>query len=326
MLNVLANADIIFTFSEDLKVEYDFFEDVLSNFYFWYDKVAKVVRFGILPFIINYYETGYYSFRKKICEYYQRKIKNVLNIIKNKCYLALLIIGLVVIIAVVVIYFMVKDKYGLDNPLSYANYIFIALNIKSLIEIYVNVGFFMVQSCKDCKRQRNTNLVMQYYNYSNYMITQKKEEYYKEITDVHKELEETIQKFKGAKLSGYCIFITKLFNLSTEKVQNYQPNDNRNNVLSNNNNNLNNDIIFNANNSNNNFKIQEINSSDVPINESKEQEKEKVYKNMKELLEENENESENLLAEPIRKFKNAVRKLDKMSKLTNDIEEEKKTI
>ena len=51
-------------------------------------------------------------------------------------------------IAAVVIYFMIKDKYGLDNPLSYANYIFIALNIKSLIEIYVNVGFFMVQSLR----------------------------------------------------------------------------------------------------------------------------------------------------------------------------------
>lgn len=33
-----------------------------------------------------------------------------------------------------------------------------------------------------------------------------------------------------------------------------------------------------------------------------------------EFLEENDNKSENLFAEPIRKFKNAVRKLDKLIK------------
>ena len=67
MLNVLATADIILTFDESLEDEYDKFEPIFANFYFWYDKVAKVVRFGFLPFMINYYETGYYSFIKKIC-------------------------------------------------------------------------------------------------------------------------------------------------------------------------------------------------------------------------------------------------------------------
>ena len=329
-LNALANADIILTFSEEMEDAYDLYDDVFANFYFWYDKVAKVVRFGILPFMINYYETGYYSFRKKLCEYYQKIIKNVLNKFKNKCLLALLIIGIIVAIAAVVIYFMIKDKYGLDNPLSYANYIFIALNIKSLVEIYVYVAFFTVQSCKDYKRQKNPNLINQYYNYSNTMIFQKTEEYYKEITDVHKELEETIQKFKGAKLSGYCNFIIKIFNLSTEKAQKYQPNGNTIMVYSNNYINSNNNNVNNTNLNNNNLDIQDINSNDVQIMKSKDEEKEKEedtekkYKNIKEFLEENENKSENLLAEPIRKFKNAVRKLDKMLKLANDIEEEKK--
>ena len=311
MLNVLANADIILTFDESLEDEYDKFEPFFANFYFWYDKVAKVVRFGFLPFMINYYETGYYSFIKKICGYYQRIIKDILNKLKSKLFLSLLIIGIIVAIAVVILYFLIRDKYGLDNPLSYANYIFIALNIKSLIEIYVNVGFFIVQSCKDYKRQRNKNLVLEYYNYSNAMIKDKKEEYFKEITDVHKELEDTIQKFKGAKLSGYCNFIIKLFNLSTEKVQKYQLNDNRITLYDN----------YNTNNIN--LNIEDINSNEVPSLEKQEEEKEKQYKNIKEFLKENENKSENLLAEPIRKFKNAVRKLDKMNNLENDIEEEK---
>ena len=313
MLNALANADIIITFDEDLEDDNDKFEAIFANFYFWYDKVAKVVRFGFLPFMINYYETGYYSFIKKICGYYQRIIKDILNKLKSKLFLSLLIIGIIVVIAVVILYFLIKDKYGLDNPLSYANYIFIALNIKSLIEIYVNVGFFMVQSCKDYKRQRNTNLVLEYYNYSNSMIKDKKAEYFKEITEAHKELEDTIQKFKGAKLSGYCNFIIKLFNLSTEKVQKYQLNDNRITLYTN----YNTNII--------NYNLEDINSNDVPSLEKKEEEEEeKKYKNMKEFLKENENKSENLLAEPIRKFKNAIRKLDKMHNLTDDIEEEKK--
>ena len=317
MLNVLVNADIIITFDESLVDEYDKFEAIFANFYFWYDKFAKVVRFVFLPFWINYYETGYYSFIKKICGYYQRKIKDILNKLKTKLFSSLLIIGIIVAIAVVILYFLIRDKYGLDNPLSYANYIFIALNIKSLIEIYVNVGFFMVQSCKDYKRQRNRNLVLEYYNYSNSMILDKKKEYFKEIIDVHKELQDTIQIFKGAKLSGYCNFIIKLFNLSTEKVQKYQLNDNRITIY----NDYNTNYI--------NLIMRDINSNDVPSLEKKEdekeeeKEKEKQYKNIKEFLKENENKSENLLAEPIRKFKNAVRKLDKMNNLTNDIEEEK---
>ena len=272
LLNALVNADLILTFADEMEDAYDMYDDIFANFYFWYDKIAQFVRYVILPFMINYYETGYYSFRKKLCEYYLRIIKDILNKFKNKCLLALLIIGFIVAIAAVVIYLMVKDKYGLDNPLSYANYIFIALDIKSIIEIYVNVGFFLVQSCKDYRRQRNTNLINQYYNYSNSIIFQKTEEYYKEIADVHKELEETIQKFKGAKLSCYCIFIIKIYNLSTEKVQKYQLNDKKISVCSNN--------CFNSNNNNannnTNFNIQDINSNNVPIVEKKEEkEKEK---------------------------------------------------
>jgi hypothetical protein len=95
-------------------------------------------------------------------------------------------------------------------------------------------------------------------------------------------------------------------------VQKYQLNDNRITLYTN----YNTNII--------NYNLEDINSNDVPSLEKKEEEEEeKKYKNMKEFLKENENKSENLLAEPIRKFNNAVRKLDKMNNLTNDIEEEK---
>ena len=42
-----------------------------------------------------------------------------------------------------------------------------------------------------------------------------------------------------------------------------------------------------------------------------------------ELLEENDNKAEELLAEPIRKFKNAVRRLSKLIKVAQDVDEEK---
>ena len=67
LLNALVNADLMLTFTEEMEDAYDLYDDIIANFYFWYNKVSKIVRYGILPFMINYYETGFYSFRKKVC-------------------------------------------------------------------------------------------------------------------------------------------------------------------------------------------------------------------------------------------------------------------
>ena len=58
---------------------------------------------------------------------------------------------------------MFKDKYRLEDPLYYFDYFAMALNIYSLIKIYINVGYFMVQIFFDskiegcCCRNRNLN-------------------------------------------------------------------------------------------------------------------------------------------------------------------------
>ena len=93
-----------------------------------------------------------------------------MEIFKNKCYLVLAILGVILAICGVILYFMVRDKFGLDSPFSYFNYAIILLNIFAFLEIYVNVGFFMSQVWKDCKRQRKPELIKLYYSYSNDII------------------------------------------------------------------------------------------------------------------------------------------------------------
>ena len=50
----------------DLRGENKDLLNILSYFYSYFNLITKVVRFVIFPFLINYYETGYYSFGKKL--------------------------------------------------------------------------------------------------------------------------------------------------------------------------------------------------------------------------------------------------------------------
>ena len=126
--------------------------------------INLAIRFVIFPICINYLETGYYSTRKIIFEPIFQLQKKILKKFCGKVNLlkAALIILLILAIAVVILYFMVRDKFGLDSPLSYFNYVSIALNLFSLFQVYINVGFFLVQCCIDHKRQRNPIYVKRY--------------------------------------------------------------------------------------------------------------------------------------------------------------------
>ena len=215
-LNFIVNLDFVLNMIRmdedfgDLREGNEYILDILAYFYDYFNLVTKIVRFLIFPFLINYYETGYYSFGKKIFEYYLRFLKGKLEIFKNKCYLALVIIGVILAIAGVVLYFMVREKYGLDSPFSYFNYVIILLNVASFVEIYINVGFFMTQVFKDYKRQGNPQLINLYYAYSNEIIYKKMHECIDELFKSRNELVETVDKFKGQNLPGYCEFLEKL--------------------------------------------------------------------------------------------------------------------
>ena len=330
-LNFIVNLDLMLSIEEedeefgDLRGENKNLLNILSHFYDYFNFLTKAVRFVIFPFLINYYETGYYSFRKKVCEYYLRLVKGKLEIFKNKCYLALAIIGVILAIGGVILYFMVRDKFGLDSPFSYFNYVIILLNIISIIEIYVNVGFFMSQIWKDCKRQRNPELVNLYFNYSNKIIYEKLIKSIEEFCQSRNELEKEVDKFKGQDLPGYCDFLEKLYesakdNSEKHKLQNMMVNRfglERRSISRpvNNDQEAPNSVeVVSINNEEDIYKVK----TQDKIMDKKEQKKER-----KKLAKEIKDVSENTLAEPIRKLKDSLRKIKRLEAKGNDIVEER---
>lgn len=330
-LNFIVNLDLLLAVEEeddefgDLRGENKNLLDILSYFYSYFNFMTKVVRYGIFPFLINYYETGYYSFRKKVCEYYLRLVKRALEIFKNKCYSVLGIIGVILAISGVILYFMVRDKYGLDSPFSYFNYVIILLNIISFLEIYVNVGFFMSHVCKDCKRQRRPELVKLYFNYSNDIIYEKLKESILEFCESRNELEKEVDKFKGKDLPGYCNFLEKLYesandNSEKHKLQNLILNrfglERRTTSKA----------VVNEQEPPNSLEIYNVENEEViydtkkenKMNDNKEQKKE-----LKKLAKEIKDTSENTLAEPIRKLKDSLRKIKRYEAKSDDIAEER---
>lgn len=242
---------------------------VYPYFYTCFNVINLAIRFVIFPICINYLETGYYSTRKIIFEPIFQLQKKILKKFCGKVNLlkAALIILLILAIAVVILYFMVRDKFGLDSPLSYFNYVSIALNLFSLFQVYINVGFFLVQCCIDHKRQRNPIYVKRYYYYSKIKVIMKCNKYLDNISKAREELEKNIANFQGLNFSPYCNYITKLLNLSQKNIQDYHlqkiKEDQQKNANNNNNNNhnqtYNNSIIINNNVNNNNNKNNTVN-------------------------------------------------------------------
>ena len=134
---------------------------VIAYFYTCFHAINIGIRFVIFPIYINYLETGYYTKKTKIF------FEPIIRIFKKlfctcNCLTTMIIIGLIIAFIIVILYFIVRDKFGLDSPFSYANYVFILLDLYSLFQIYIHVGFFLVQSVIDCKRQNDQKLVKKY--------------------------------------------------------------------------------------------------------------------------------------------------------------------
>ena len=328
---------------------------VIAYFYTCFHVINIGIRFVIFPIYINYLETGYYTKKTKI--FFEPIIRIFKKLFcKSNCVKALIIIGLIMAFIIVILYFIVRDKFGLDSPFSYVNYIFILLDLYSLFQIYINVGFFLVQSVIDCKRQNDQRLVKKYYYYSKSKVILKSLKYVKNIFNAKVELEKTIAKFQGMNWTPYCFFISKLLNLSQENIQLYHmeniiKENNQNNkinpTINNNNINLNfshasnnansiNIIIKNCLDSAKDQVIKNLDSKDKEIesikpekkisnkkNENEIQKEDSLYKAVEDRIKKLENEAENDLAEPIRSFKNGQRKLRRMKKRYKDLDEEK---
>ena len=370
---------------------------IFSNFYSYFNRINSIMTSVIFPFMINCFETGYYSTCKIILESIHRIGHPLWKLLKQMHWRVLIIIGVILGIIVVILYYMFKDKYQLEEPLYYFDYFALALNIYSLIKIYINVGYFMVQLFIECKIEGcccskfncnigglcncctgNQILEKKLYFYSVRLIVNKTEKYLNKIKEANKALEETIKTFNNETNSKFHRFLLDKVNLMKNDLEIYKYENIQNNnivigpaVSRPNNLNLNfgkapqinnlnlnygnfgnappiNNLNLNygnfgnappinnlnLNNGNfgnappiNNLNLNFGNSSEKnlhPKNTETKTLKDKKEEDEKPKIEikDNEKESEKILAEHIRKYKKATRKIKKLKNLYNDITKE----
>ena len=289
----------------------------------------------IFPFMINCLETGYNLTCYIILESIHRIGHFIWKKLKESLWKALIIIGLFVAITVGILYYMFKDKYKLKDPLYYFDYFALALNIKALIEIYINVGYFMVQLfcdssregccksnicfCKCC--QGNKILLKKCYFYSIKMIINKVEKYIKKIQDANEAINKILKSYNNEINSKFHKFLLEKIKLIKSDLELYKYEDNQNI------NNKNIAVIYRENNINLNLKssAERINTSTNVVGKTETNSlKNKKEEDKKSEVEEkdSENVSEKILAEHIRKYKKSSRRIKKLKKLIADITEE----
>ena len=245
---------------------------------------------------------------------------------------------------------MFKDKYHLKEPLYYFDYFAMALNVFSLFKIYINVGYFMVQLFFECKIEGcccfncncnigslcnccfgNQILEKKLYFYSVRLIVGKTEKYLNKISEANKALDETIKTFNNETNSKFHKFLLNKVNLIKNDLELYKF-ENKQNIsvvvvepaeFRQNNLNLNFGSTSRPNILNLNFENSlKINrrSSKAETNTLKDKTKEDSKPKVE--IKNKEKESEKILANHIRKYKKATRKIKKLRKLYNDITEE----
>ena len=136
-----------------------------------------------------------------------------------------------------------------------------------MLEIYTNVGFFMLQLILDYKRKKDQKKIDRYDRYSKIKIMEKTEKYMKKIKDSYNELKKDANIFENNNEPEYHKYLQEVYNEMKEKIIEYGLSEEENNLDSNidnypNNNNTNdnnninyyNDNNYNNINSNNNNK------------------------------------------------------------------------
>lgn len=205
------------------------FSKVISKFYEVFDYIDKALGFLIFPLIIYYLESGYYTIPRKILD-------GLWGIIYE--FIQPLVLSLRIILCIVLLVITIKYRkhFGLGkNPF---DYIFVILDCYSIIDIYMCVGFFMVQIFVDCKTQKNKKLKDRYYRYSLIKIIRKTESYINKMNKLHDTLDKNIQNYDKDKSSLDYKHMKDTYQKIDKKLKEYQEERHENNTNSNNNENI----------------------------------------------------------------------------------------
>ena len=203
------------------------------------------------------------------------------------------------------------------------------LDCYAILDIYICVGFFLVQTIIDCNRSSKKELTRRYRYYSLIKIMNKTDDYIKQMKGLSEDLNKIIQNYTKDKSSSEYINIENTLKNIEEKLKKYESkskeNNNKINIhiipeqpssgpfninIEDNMTNLNNE----QNNKNknpettNNFNIKEKQEQKVEINESATEKKKKPK-------------------DPVlcnKKYKKYIRRIDKLSLLYKEIDKETK--
>ena len=205
------------------------FSKVISKFYEVFDYIDKALGFLIFPLIIYYLESGYYTIPRKILD-------GLWGIIYEFIQPLVLSLRIILCIVLLVITIKYREHFGLGkNPF---DYIFVILDCYSIIDIYMCVGFFMVQIFVDCKTQKNKKLKDRYYRYSLIKIIRKTESYINKMNKLHETLDKNIQNYDKDKSSLDYKHMKDTYQKIDKKLKEYQEDSHENNPNSNNNENM----------------------------------------------------------------------------------------
>ena len=348
-LNIIAVFDLFFNSQEAFEKLMNF----LSKFYYIFSKIDKALGFYLFNLIIYYLESGYDSKLKKLLwDMIIRKYRYYMK--KSICEKIVIVIINVSIISVVLTFLIIyRDHFGLGNK-PY-DYLCVLLDCYAVFEIYTCVGFFIVQIFKDKKIERNNNLTERYCRYSIMKIIEKTEKYINKIKETYVRLNTALVNPEKNKPPLDIIYLQKRFEKVKEKkklyikegnnaINNTKNNLENNNIpntnivtinntidnYSNTNMNINNgDNIYNQLNKNN---LNEINkqtekdSQEELTNETgdKGDQNKKIEINVEENVKkkEKEPETEEDLPTCIRKYKKAVRRIEKFKKLYKEFQKD----
>ena len=224
-LNFISMFDLVFNNQKG----FENFSKVISKFYEVFDYIDKALGFLIFPLIIYYLESGYYTIPRKILD-------GLWGIIYE--FIQPLVLSLRIILCIVLLVITIKYRkhFGLGkNPF---DYIFVILDCYSIIDIYMCVGFFMVQIFVDCKTQKNKKLKDRYYRYSLIKIIRKTESYINKMNKLHETLDKNIQNYDKDKSSLDYKHMKDTYQKIDKKLKEYQEESHENNPNSNNNENM----------------------------------------------------------------------------------------
>ena len=310
-LNIIAIFDLFFNNRE----EFDRLFNFLTKFYFGLNIVDIALGFFLFNLLIYYLESGYYSKCKKLFDgiiryFYSIKKMSACEKIITIAISVPLIAGLLTIL---IIY---REHFNLGkNPLEYTDILF---NCYAIFEIYTGVGFFIYQLVKDCKKRKDVKLINRYCNYSIKKIISKTEKYLRSINKAYEDLLVLSPVFENNSSNPYHIYLQKQFKKVKETKELYEGNNlDNNNTHDNNIVDTNINIYINQNKEEQNF-AQKLNNSNGQDKQIKVNNKTDIKENQIKPLEENHK-----ISTPIRKYKKAVRRIDKLKKLYKEIEKEK---